>query len=414
MYKWLYNIFLTVYPKLIAIAALNNKKAKLWLEGRREAFSLLEQKLLNNTNKTIWMHCASLGEFEQGRPLLEAIKNLHPEYKIILSFFSPSGYEVRKNYPLADLVCYLPMDGKTNAIRFYDIVNPSLVIFVKYEFWFYYLKEAKKRNIPSILVSAIFRPNQLFFKWYGKLYREMLVSFEKIFVQNESSKHLLESIRINSNVFISGDPRFDRVIEIANNSLIINNIDLFIKNKKIIVAGSTWTEDDKVLSELAKLETEYNYIIAPHDITENRLNECLTLYPDAQLFSEWRTNPKNDLRVIIIDNIGMLSYLYKYAYICFIGGGWGKAGIHNLLEAAVYNKPVVFGPIFHQFEEANAIIEEGGGFYVDNLSGLKKISYNLLNDADFYAETSQKAGDFVRKHAGATNKIIKKIECFLN
>ena len=411
MYKWLYNIFLIVYPKLISLAAIKNEKAKQWIAGRRGVFTLLEKKLFNNTSKTIWIHCASLGEFEQGRPLIEALKKTHSEYKIVLTFFSPSGYEVRKDYPLADIVCYLPMDGKANSKRFYDIVNPNLVIFVKYEFWFYYLKEAQKRNIPSILVSAIFRPDQLFFKWYGQLYRELLESFTQIFVQNQESKQLLGNINLSSNVFISGDTRFDRVIEIANNSLIINNIDLFIKNNKIIVAGSTWAEDDKVLASLAKTETDFNYIIAPHEISKHRLKECLTLYPDAQLYSEWKINPQDNRRVLIIDNIGILSTLYKYAYICFIGGGWGKEGIHNLLEAAVYYKPVVFGPIFHQFEEAKAIIEEEGGYYVDNLSELKKISDKLSNDASFYAETSKKAGDFVINHAGATKEIIKKIEC---
>ncbi len=358
------------------------------------------------------MHCASLGEFEQGRPVLEALKKKYPSYKILLTFFSPSGYENKKNYDGADFIYYLPMDSAKNANQFLDIVKPSLVIFVKYEFWFHYLMEAKRRNIDTVLVSAIFFKQHIFFKWYGVLHRQMLDCFKVIFLQNEDSLKLLKSILPKSELVIAGDTRFDRVISIISNKLIINEIADFSVNNNLIVAGSTWSNDDIILSDMANNDKKLKFIVAPHDISESRIAECSRLYQDAQLYSEWKSKPNLTTRVIIIDNIGLLSSLYQYATICFIGGGFDKEGIHNLLEAAVYSKPVIFGPVYSKYEEAKEIIKEEGGYSVDNLKNLELLVHKLINDPDFYSKTAERAGKFVLNHAGSTQIIIKKLETF--
>ena len=410
MFRLIYNIFIFIYPRLITLAAKNNPKAKQWIAGRKEVFKILQITFQHNTKKVIWMHCASLGEFEQGRPVLETLRIKHPDYKFLLTFFSPSGYEVRKDYTGADLVCYLPMDSKKNAKEFYDLVNPSLVIFVKYEFWYYYLREAQNRKINCLLISAIFLPQQIFFKWYGSFHRKMLSYFTCISVQNQDSLNRLNALTGLKEVIVTGDTRFDRVLDIASNALIINKIETFVKDKKVIVAGSTWGGDDKVIKEVANNTDDYVFIIAPHDIGKNRLEECLRYYQHAQLYSEWVKQPSDATKVIIIDNIGMLSSLYKYATICIIGGGWVKEGIHNILEAAVFYKPVVFGPVYNKYFEAKEIIEEGGGYSVDNLFQLKDLLHKLNTEADFYKNTAEKAGKFVLNRAGATPKIINKIE----
>ncbi len=412
MFKLFYNIFLFLYPRLIAFAALRNSKAKQWINGRKNVFDVLIKSFKNNTQKVIWMHCASLGEFEQGRPVLESLKLIHPDYKFLLTFFSPSGYEIRKDYDGVDLVTYLPMDSKENARKFLDIVNPSLVIFVKYEFWYYYLKEAKNRNINSILISAIFLPEQIFFKWYGSFYRKMLTYFTCIAVQNQESLNLLKGINSLNEVVITGDNRFDRVLTIVSKSLVFSNIELFIKDRKVIVAGSTWSDDDKIIKEVANNSEDFIFIIAPHDIGKNRLEECLRYYHQSQLYSEWVKQPDDTTKVLIIDNIGMLSSLYKYATICIIGGGWVKEGVHNILEAAVYYKPVIFGPVYHKYAEAEEIIEEQGGYSVDNLFQLKNLLHKLNIDSYFYQQTADNAGKFVLNRAGSTQKVIKKIETF--
>ena len=423
MFRLFYNIFIYLYPQLIAVASLRNPKARLWIAGRKQVFELLEEKLKNNTQKLIWMHCASLGEFEQGRPVLEALRTKHPEHTILLTFFSPSGYEVRKNYTGADIVCYLPMDSRSHAIRFFNIVQPSLVIFVKYEYWYYYLQEAKKRKIETIIISAIFFRNQIFFKWYGSLHRQMLKCFTAIFVQNQDSLNLLNELNgFNLNdlnvsnglndVFISGDTRFDSVINNLSNQLVISEIEMFVANRKVIVAGSTWPEDDKVLKDISGREAGYSLIVAPHDIGKERLEQCLYIYSNAQLYSDWKKAPIATTNTIIIDNVGMLSALYRYATICFVGGGWGKDGIHNILEAAVFGKPVIFGPVFHQFIEAEELIKEGGAFSVDNLIELQHLLHKLDIDPVFYALTAEKAQKFVLNRGGATRIIINKIETF--
>lgn len=410
MGKLLYQLFITLYPFIARLLGLFNPKAKKWVTGRKDIFNRLQQALSGNQRPVLWMHCASLGEFEQGRPLLEAVRQQQPDTALLLTFFSPSGYEVRKDYEGADWIFYLPIDGPLNARRFYNIVKPSLVLFVKYEYWFYYLKEAKQRGIPLFLVSGIFRSNQPFFTWYGSFHRAMLDCFQHFFVQNQDSVALLHSIA-QSNVTLTGDTRFDRVIQIAQRFTDIDGIGDFCNNKPVLVAGSTWTEDDKELDHYANTHPELRFIIAPHDIGPERIKECLTLYKHAILYSEWvKGNRPADANVLIIDNIGMLSRLYHYATICYVGGGFGGDGIHNILEAAVYYKPVVFGPVFDKYFEAVEMVEENRALSVANALHLEQTFDNLLQQPEFYADTCSLAGDYVHSRAGATAKILSYLQ----
>jgi 3-deoxy-D-manno-octulosonic-acid transferase len=407
-----YNIFIFLYPKIAWIISFGNKKANLWIEGRKKIFSSLKKAFANNNQKIIWVHCSSLGEFEQGRPLIEKIKQNYPSYKILLTFFSPSGYEVRKNYEQADWVFYLPMDSFFHAKKFFNIVRPSFIFFIKYEYWFYYLNEAKKRNIPLLLVSGIFREDQPFFQWYGGFYKKMLHCFTHLFVQTEDSAILLSHIGFTKNITVCGDTRFDRVITIAQQFEPIDIIEKFVANAAVIVAGSTWTEDDEELNHYANAHPEIKFIIAPHDIDEDRIAECLKLYKNAILFSQLTTynlQPTTQ-NVLIIDNVGMLSKLYRYATICFIGGGFGDDGVHNVLEAAVFYKPVVFGPEYEKYIEAIELIENNGAVSIKNALELEKAFTALLSNETFYKSTAEHAGNYVQLKAGATNKIIEFIQ----
>jgi 3-deoxy-D-manno-octulosonic-acid transferase len=404
----LYNIFIQLYSLVARVISLYNKKAKLWVNGRKNILQEIQEKLKGNDGKVIWVHCASLGEFEQGRPIIEKIKLQNPNYKILLTFFSPSGYEVQKNYAGADYIFYLPIDTATNAKAFYDIVNPTLVVFVKYEFWFHFVTEANKRSIPLLLVSGIFRESQPFFKWYGGLHKTMLQCFAHFFLQDEQSATFLKSIGIQDNVTIGGDTRFDRVIEITSAQKSFEAIEQFIGNSKVIVAGSTWTEDDEELDHYANTHPEIKFIIAPHEIDEDRLKECLRLYKHSVLYS--KINSANaDCNVVIIDNIGMLSQLYRYATICYVGGGFGGDGVHNVLEAAAYFKPVIFGPTYEKYIEAVGLIEDDGAFTVESALELEETLNDLLKDESFYKTTCSNAGNFVSSKAGATVKIIDYI-----
>ncbi len=323
-----------------------------------------------------------------------------------MTFFSPSGYEVRKDYAKADWIFYLPMDSYLHAKKFYDIVQPSLVVFVKYEFWFYYLNEAKRRNIPLLLVSGIFREDQPFFKWYGSFHKKMLKCFTYLFVQNETSAVLLNSIGFQNNVTVCGDTRFDRVIDIAEKFKPISSIENFIGNHPVIVAGSTWTEDDEELDHFANTHPEIKFIIAPHVIEEERIQECLTLYKNSVLYSQISNYKSQIHNVLIIDNIGMLSSLYKYATICYVGGGFGDDGVHNVLEAAVYNKPVVFGDEYDKYFEASELIDTGGAFDIENALEAEKIFTELLKEGEAYKQASINAGNYVKSKSGATEKIM--------
>jgi 3-deoxy-D-manno-octulosonic-acid transferase len=415
MDKIAYILFIRLYPVIAGILSPFNKKAALWLKGRKNIFQKIKTALQNDDSKKIWMHCSSLGEFEQGRPLLEKLKEVYPDYKSVLTFFSPSGYEVKQNSNDAGYIFYLPIDSKKNAADFFDTVQPSLIIFIKYDYWYYYLKEAHERNIPLLLASGIFLPHFSFFKWYGKMRREMLTFFTHLFVQTENSKKLLQTINI-TNASVSGDTRFDRVLEVAAEEKKLNDILQFIGDKKTIVAGSTWTDDDEELDHFANTHPELRFIIAPHDIGESRIKECKSLYHFSITYSEYKNFIASKIPVteniytLIIDNIGMLKFLYRYATVCYVGGGFGNDGIHNILEAAVYYKPVLFGPEIDNFPEAVELIEKGGAFDVEDALELEKQLEELLTDEKLYKEACDVAGEFVKNNTGATSIITKYIQ----
>ncbi len=407
---FLYNIFLVLYKIGIHISALWNSKAKRWVNGRKNIFPDLESKVKSQESKIIWFHCSSLGEFEQGRPLIEKLKSQFPASKILLTFFSPSGYEIRKDYKGADWVFYLPLDSKTNAKRFFDIIAPSLVVFVKYDYWYYYISECKKRNIPLLMVSAIFRSGQPFFKWYGGLHRKMLECFSHFFVQDESSLELLRSINTN-NVSVTGDTRFDRVSEIAAHYKPIGEIEKFCNNSPVLVAGSTWPDDEKMIKEATSDLTDFKIILAPHEIHEEHLQHLKTLFPGSIFYSQLTTHHSQlgFSSCLIIDNIGMLSRLYHYAKITYIGGGFNK-GIHNTLEAAVYGKPVLFGPNYEKFKEAIGLIETGGGISFRSASELSTLLRRFISDPNELERYSKNSFDFVKENKGATEKILRYIQ----
>lgn len=387
-----------------------NPKAKFWLDGRVN----LLQKIKNTVKgpgEILWMHCSSLGEFEQGKPVLEKLRNENPTVKILLTFFSPSGYEESKDYQGADYIFYLPMDGAETAKTFFNIINPKLILFVKYEFWYYYLAEAKSRNIPLVLISGIFRKDQPFFKWYGSLHKNMLLAFTQIFVQNENSAALLQSIGFSNNVTIVGDTRFDRVIEIAEKFENISLIDQFVAASNVIVAGSTWLEDDEELDHFANTNPHLKFIVAPHNVGNDRIDECKKLYKNSVLFSELNSQAISiDKNVLIIDNIGMLSRLYKYATICYVGGAFGDDGVHNVLEPAVYGKPVVFGPEYEKYVEAEELIETGGGFSIENALELEELFNRLLQQNDLYLSSCKGSKEYVYRKSGSSDAIVNYIQ----
>lgn len=379
--------------------------------GRRNIFTLIHSKLKTHNPQPVWMHCASLGEFEQGRPLLEALKNEHPEIKIVLTFFSPSGYEVIKDYEGADQVFYLPMDSPANAGRFLDMIDPCLVLWVKYEYWFYYLSEIKKRNIPAFLVSGIFRKKQPFFKWYGNIWRTMLQSFTHFFVQNEESKNLLASLGFTKNVSLNGDTRFDRVLEIADHFTALPFIETFCGSSAVLVAGSTWEEDEIELLHFVNTRTDVKFIIAPHEVDAENIKDVKEAFPRGVCYSELAGGAATSSNILIIDNIGMLSRLYKYATIAYVGGGYGADGVHNVLEAAVYGKPVVFGPVYEKFDEATGLVNAGGAVSIDGGPvKLENVLARLLNDEQEREQMGATARLFVQEHAGASEKIIQFIQ----
>jgi 3-deoxy-D-manno-octulosonic-acid transferase len=394
------------------------------------------------------MHCSSLGEFEQGRPVLERLRQQNPECRILITFFSPSGYETRKDYSGADHVFYLPLDSRQHARQFIDLVKPSLVLWVKYDYWFYYLQELKKRNIPTILLSAVFRTDQPFFKWYGRLHRYMLEGFTHLFVQTEASKKLLGRLGLSENVSVSGDTRFDRVIEIAGREEPLPLISAFCGDHTVIVAGSTWEEDDEELDHYANTHPEIRFIIAPHEVEEDRIREVEGLFRYCIRYSEWRRQQEQaanygegselplgrkaairaqnergasrrlwiadagqrPANVLIIDNIGLLSRLYKYATITYVGGGFGDDGVHNVLEAAVYGKPVVFGPVIEKYVEAMELTDCGGGIVIDSALEAESVFNRLLGNPDDYRLTCEASRNYVLSKKGATEKITGYIQ----
>lgn len=405
-----YNIFLLFYKTGIRIAAMGNSKARLWLKGRKNQFARLAAEFKSGNSQAVWVHCSSLGEFEQGRPVIEKIKQAYPHVNILLTFFSPSGYEIRKDYKGADGVFYLPLDSPGNAKKFLDTINPSLVVFIKYDYWYYYLAECKKRNIPLLMVSAIFRKDQPFFKWYGGLHRKMLRCVTHFFVQDENSEQLLETLAVN-NVTIAGDTRFDRVAEIAENFQPIDGIEKFCSGSPVLVAGSTWPDDEKILKEATIGLKEIKLIIAPHEIHKEHIVQLKLIFPQSILFSELQAANQQAVtsNQLIIDNIGMLSRLYHYAAITYIGGGFNK-GIHNTLEAAVHGKPVLFGPNYKKFKEAEDLIIKGGAEPVNSSAELSARIKKLLNEKEVMEKSGKAAGEFVRENRGATGKVLDYIQ----
>jgi 3-deoxy-D-manno-octulosonic-acid transferase len=405
--KRLYNTGIFIYTVIVHILALFNPKASLWVKGRQGWQRRLSEKI-NPVDRKIWIHCSSLGEFEQGRPVIEEIKRLHPEFKIVLTFFSPSGFEIRKNYSEADCVEYLPADFPGNARKFIALVKPEIVIFVKYEFWNNFIEEAFKKNIPLFLVSGIFRPGQHFFKWYGSFFRDILKRFEKIFVQDQQSLDLLAGIGLQ-NAIHAGDTRFDRVAMIAATARNIPQIEQFMGGEKLFLAGSSWKQDEEIIAQYINRHPErMKWVFAPHEIDEPNISRLEKLMNVKVLRFSSFTPDATDARVLIIDNIGMLSSAYKYAYIASIGGGFGK-GIHNILEPACWKIPVVFGPKYEKFREAVELIREKAAFSFNSSGDFTEILDNLITNAGFYNTAAETAGAYINKNTGATAIILKEI-----
>lgn len=404
----MYSFILLVYAFLVRIAGLfGNKKARDLSEGQINSLKVL-QNIPPHDNR-VWFHCASVGEFEQARPLIEELKSKFTDINVILTFYSPSGYNLRKNYQFADHILYLPLDTAKNAKTFIEKVQPKKIFFVKYEFWRNFLKQAQKANIPTYLVSGIFRPQQAFFKFYGGWFRSILKSFTHFFVQNQQSLDLLKSINIE-NATIVGDTRFDRVFQIAQSAKKFPLIESFIDGKPTFIAGSTWQPDEKIIFKyiLENHTKPIKYIITPHELHPAHI-QTLAQTPNVRcvLYSQLeKCQQIADYQVLIIDNIGMLSSIYRYARVAYIGGGFGK-GIHNTLEAAVYNIPVIFGPNHKKFQEALDLLKAGAGFSIENYQQFAEITTNLF-ESDIKFETASKAAkEIISKNLGATEKIIR-------
>ena len=402
--NFLYNIFISVFGWVVLLVAVANKKAGKWLNGRKFVLESLST-LVSSNDKFVWIHCASLGEFEQGRPIIEGLKNSHPDHKILLSFFSPSGYEIRKNYEYADIVIYLPLDTISNAKKFISIVNPKFVIFVKYEFWFNYLAELKKQQIPVIFISSIFRPDQYFFKKYASWFRKALRDVNHYFVQNEESKKLLQSIGINQ-VTKCGDTRFDRVYQLAQNPQKFEIIEAFKGKSKLIIAGSTWPQDEERLIPIVNKFPELKFIIAPHEVHPSRIEQIQRkIGSKAILLSSANLNEVNHYTVLIVDSIGVLAHLYQYATIAYIGGGF-KTGLHNIQEPVTFGIPVVFGPKFQKFQEAKDLVKLQGAFSIRSGDELNIILSKLISDDEMYQKACQTNKNYVNQSFGASKIIL--------
>ena len=406
---FLYNLTIYIAGFFLKIIALFSPKIKLFVEGRKNVFSVLEEKIKAN-DKTIWFHSASLGEYEQGLPVIEKIKEKHPSHKIIITFFSPSGYEVRKNNTVADVTIYLPLDTKSNAKRFLKLVHPEFAFFIKYEFWLNYLKELEKSKTPTYLISGIFRDSQMFFKRYGGFYRKALNAFTYFFVQNESSKQKIEAIGFK-NVIVSGDTRFDRVNTILERDNTLDYVENFKNNQLTIVIGSSWPKDEALLIEYINQAPEnVKFIIAPHNIkTEQIANLKSQIKKSIVLFSEKENKDLSNYNVFIIDTIGILTKIYSYGTIAYVGGGFGNPGIHNILEPATFGIPIVIGPNYSNFAEAVSLVELGGCISITNFLELKEILDRLINDPKLLTEKSHICKSFIQNNKGATNTIMKTV-----
>lgn len=402
---FLYNLIIHFYQFAVNTASLFNPKARQWVQGRKNIFKKIESTVKND-RPVAWFHCASLGEFEQGRPVIEAFRERFPQYRILLTFFSPSGYEIRKNYPGADYIFYLPADTSRNARKFIKLVNPQVAVFVKYEYWFNYIRLLKKRAVPMIFVSAIFRPGQRFFTWWGRWQLKGLKMADHFFVQNQQSANLLASVGI-SDVTISGDTRFDRVAQVAQQKKAFPLVEKFKGENRIFLAGSTWPPDEEIIAGLIRKNIPgLKFIFATHEVHPERIEALIKTLPENALkFSKADENNIELASILIIDSIGILSHLYQHADIAYIGGGFG-VGIHNILEAATFGKPVIFGPNYQKFQEARELMGLGGAFSISDKKSFEEIAEKLLEDEGFLLKTSQISRDFVVGKIGATRLIL--------
>lgn len=404
----LYNLGIYIFVALVKLAALFSQKARLWVVGRKDWRKRL-RSAMDGAQSVVWVHAASLGEFEQGRPLIEAIRAECPHYKIVLTFFSPSGYEIRKNYDGADYVCYLPADTRANAKDFVSIVKPEIAIFIKYEFWLNYLTQLHKAECRTFIVSTIFRRNSVFFKWYGGIFRRVLGYFSRIFVQNQESVELLSSIGVER-VTLAGDTRFDRVADIARSAKSIELVERFAKWAKVLVAGSTWPADEALLERLIAQHPQMKFIIAPHEIDSDRIDAMIGRIGTSAL-RYTRCDAMSDLegaRLLVIDTIGILSSVYRYAEYAYIGGGFG-AGIHNILEAATFGLPISFGPNYFKFKEARDLIVLGSCATITDFAELNRWLVEIESDENLYKRLKTISEDYINENIGSTRKIINKI-----
>ncbi|RKS25878.1 3-deoxy-D-manno-octulosonic-acid transferase [Flavobacterium endophyticum] len=406
---FLYNLLVIITGFALKAVAFFNPKMKLFVEGRKNVFKTLGNKI-QPKDKTIWFHSASLGEFEQGLPVMEKIRTLYPDHKIVLTFFSPSGYEVRKNSTVADVIVYLPLDTKSNAEKFLKLVHPEMAFFIKYEYWPNYLNGLKERSIPTYLFSGIFRKDQVFFKWYGGFYRKALTAFKQFFVQNESSKLLLQEIGFN-NVKVSGDTRFDRVLKILERDNSLDFIEKFKNNQLTIVCGSTWPKDEVQLLDFINTNSfGVKFIIAPHNVKPEQISELKnSISKKTILFSELKNKNLADYDVFIIDTIGILTKIYSYADIAYVGGGFGTSGLHNILEPATFGIPIVIGPNYQKFSEAVALVNMGGCISVKNKKELEETLSLLIQNEDERFEKGHISSTFVQMNKNATEIILKNL-----
>ena len=406
MKRGLYNLGIRTYRLLVKIAAWRNPKARKLTTGQKGIFPYLEKNVAKEGGY-IWIHASSLGEFEQGRPLIEEIKKQHPDKKIALTFFSPSGYEVRKGYPLADLVCYLPFDLPHNVCRFLDLLKPSIAIFIKYEFWGNYLRELRRRQIPTYIISAIFRPDQIFFRPYGSLFRRMLRTYAHLYVQNETSRELLAGIGIN-NVSMVGDTRFDRVVAIRQQAKELPVARSFATGRTVLVAGSSWPKDEDIFIDYFNRHPELYLIIAPHEIHESHIAEIMgKLKRPAVRYTQANEESAAKAHCLIVDCFGLLSSIYQYGEMAYIGGGFG-VGIHNIPEAAVYGIPVVFGPNYKKFQEAKDLIANGGAFSINDAADFDRLMQRFAEEP-FRSKCGETAAKYIYSHTGATQTILSGI-----
>ena len=407
----MYNIIIYIYQLGVIIASLFNEKVRKMWRGEREAIRILKEKV-DPKAKYVWFHAASLGEFEQGRPLMEQMRRDHPEYKILLTFFSPSGYEVRKNYEGADIICYLPLDTITNARRFLRTIRPVTAFFIKYEFWYNYLHILSHRGVPVYSVSSIFRPDQIFFRWYGRQYGHVLKCFTHFYVQNEVSRELLSTLDI-TNVTVVGDTRFDRVLQIKAAAKQLPIVETFCDKKKVFIAGSSWQPDEEIFIPFFNEHKDWKLVIAPHVIGEDHLQQIEKLLTGRKVVRYTQVNetdlsPLQDADVLIINCFGLLSSIYRYADVTYVGGGFG-VGIHNTLEAAVWDVPVIFGPNNQRFQEAQGLKACGGGLEITCAEDFQRIMQRFICEPDTIKEAGRQSGQFVEQMTGATSKILSDV-----